>query len=203
MNSDDKHILSHIHLTVSVTNLFEAKVAVRNGADAICLQGADAGGHRATFENIDEAPYMSLVNLIHTIRQKITIPIIAAGGLMNGRDIHIALCAGAAAVQLGTAFLCTEESGANPIYKEALLSNAFSETALTRAFTGRLARGLKNDFIATYEQHAPAIYPAVHALTQPIRAATLQNGNPQAMSLWANVHFKEMKRGAVKQSMRL
>lgn len=183
---------------VTVTNLLEAKVAVSYGADAICLQGVEAGGHRATFDNVGEAPYISLMNLIHTIRKEVTIPIIAAGGIMNGKDIHLALCAGADAVQLGTAFLCTEESGANQVYKQALLSNEFSETTLTRAFTGRLARGLKNDFISTYEHIAPAIYPAVHTLTQPIRATALKNENPQAMSLWASVHFKEIKQGSVK-----
>lgn len=186
------------HVIVTVTNLSEAKIAVNNGADAICLQGMEAGGHRATFQNADEASYVSLLNLIYTIRKEIRIPTIAAGGMMNGKDIHLALCAGADAVQLGTAFLCTDESGANPIYKQALQSDQFSETALTRAFTGRLARGLKNDFMSTYESSAPAIYPAVHTLTQPIRAKALKDQNPHAMSLWASTRFKEIKQGTVK-----
>lgn len=186
------------HVIVTVTNLSEAKIAVNNGADAICLQGVEAGGHRATFQNVDEASYVPLLNLIYTIRKEIRIPIIAAGGMMNGKDIHLALCAGADAVQLGTAFLCTDESGANPIYKQALQSDQFSETALTRAFTGRFARGLKNDFMSTYESSVPAIYPAVHTLTQPIRAKALKDKNPHAMSLWASTRFKEIKQGTVK-----
>lgn len=186
------------HVIVTVTNLLEATIAQNNGADAICLQGVEAGGHRATFQNVDEAPYMSLVNLIHSIHKNIQIPIIAAGGIMNGRDIHLALCAGADAVQLGTAFLCTEESGASSVYKQALQSGYFTETSLTRSFTGRLARGLKNDFICNYEQSAPAIYPAVHALTQPIRVKALKEKNPHAMSLWANTRFQEIKQGTVK-----
>lgn len=189
-NNDSKII-------VTVTNLSEATTAINNDADAICLQGIDAGGHRATFQNSDETSYLSLINLIHTIREEIAIPIIAAGGIMNGRDIHLALCAGANAVQLGTAFLCTQESGANTVYKQALQSNHFSETVLTRAFTGRLARGLKNDFICKYDKLAPAIYPAVHTLTQPIRTKALNERNPHAMSLWANTRFKEIKHGTV------
>lgn len=184
-------------IIVTVTNLSEATLAEKNGADAICLQGIDAGGHRATFQNSDEIAYLSLINLIHTIRQEISIPIIAAGGIMNGRDIHLALCAGANAVQLGTAFLCTQESGANTIYKQVLQSNLFTETILTRAFTGRLARGLKNDFICKYDKLAPPIYPTVHTMTQPIRAEALNEKNPQAMSLWANTRFKEVKIGTV------
>jgi nitronate monooxygenase len=184
-------------IIVTVTNLSEASIAIKNGADAICLQGIDAGGHRATFQNSDETSYLSLVNLIHTVRKETAIPIIAAGGIMDGRDIHLALCAGANAVQLGTAFLCTPESGANTVYKQALLSNHFSETVLTRAFTGRLARGLKNDYTCKYDKSAPAIYPAVHTLTQPIRTKALNDRNPHAMALWANTRFKELKHGTV------
>jgi len=183
---------------VTVTNLEEAKMAMGNGADAICLQGADAGGHRATFQNVDEDSNVPLTELIAIIRREIPLPMIAAGGIMNGKDIHLALSAGADAVQLGTAFLCTEESGANPIYKQALKSGEFKETALTRTFSGRLARGLKNEFMVKYESIAPRCYPAVNALTQPIRSKALKDGNPQAMSLWASTRFKEIQQGTVK-----
>lgn len=183
---------------VTVTNLEEAKIAAENGAEAICLQGLEAGGHRATFRNVDEDTHVPLIELIAMTRKVIPLPIIAAGGIMNGKDIHLALNAGADAVQLGTAFLCTEESGANPVYKRALTSGEFAETALTRTFTGRLARGLKNEFMTRYENIAPAIYPAVNALTQPIRAKALKDQNPQAMSLWAGTRFQEIRKGAVK-----
>lgn len=186
------------HVIVTVTNLKEAKIAVDQGANAICLQGVEAGGHRGTFENVDEEANVSLIELISTIRKEIPIPIIAAGGIINGKDIHLALQAGADAVQLGTAFLCTEESGANAVYKQALQSGEFTETALTRTFSGRLARGLKNEFMAKYESFAPANYPAVNSLTKPIRAKALKDQNPQDMSLWASTRFKEIKRGTVK-----
>lgn len=185
------------HVIVTVTNLQEANIAVHNGADAICLQGIEAGGHRATFKNIDEDSHVPLIELISIIRKEIQIPVIAAGGIITGKDIYVALNAGASAVQLGTAFLCTEESGANRIYKQALLSGEFSETALTRVFSGRLARGLKNNFMMKYERIAPTVYPAVNSLTQPIRAKALKDQNPHAMSLWASTRFKEVKQGTV------
>lgn len=187
-----------IHVIVTVTNLEEAKIAVNLGADAVCLQGAEAGGHRATFQNVDEDSHVPLNELISTIRKEISKPIIAAGGIINGKDIQLALNAGADAVQLGTAFLCTEECGANPVYKQALKSGEFSETALTRTFSGRLARGLKNTFMSKYESIAPANYPAVNALTKPIRAKALKEKNPQDMSLWASTRFKEIKQGTLK-----
>jgi len=187
------------HVIVTVTNIQEAKIAVNQGADAICLQGVEAGGHRATFQNADEDTPIPLNELISAIRKEISNPIIAAGGIINGKDIHLALNAGADAVQIGTAFLCTEECGANPVYKQALVSDEFSETVLTRAFTGRFARGLKNNFISKYESFAPASYPAVNSLTKPIRAKALENNNPHDMSLWASTRFKEIKQGTVKE----
>lgn len=186
------------HVIVTVTNLQEAQMAVNRGASAICVQSAEAGGHRATFQNIDEDSPKPLLELIAEIRHQIQIPIIAAGGIMNGIDIKRALDAGADAVQLGTAFLCTEESGANPIYKQALLSGEFTETALTRAFSGRLARGLKNEFMSKYEKIAPANYPAINSLTKPIRTKALKDENPHAMSLWASTRFQEIQVGNVK-----
>jgi len=187
------------YVIVTVTNLEEAKKALEHGADAICLQGAEAGGHRATFQNMDENSNVPLLELIPTIRKKIPVPLIAAGGIMNGKDIYLALKSGADAVQLGTAFLCTEESGANPVYKQALKSGEFEETALTRTFSGRLARGLKNEFMMKYESIAPASYPAVNTLTQPIRAKALKENNPQAMSLWASTRFQEIQQGTAKE----
>lgn len=186
---------------ITVTNIEEAKLAQLNGADAICIQGMEAGGHRATFQNIDDEQFTPLANQIYEIKQEVTLPIIAAGGIMNGKDIQLALAAGASAVQLGTAFLCTEESGANPTYKKALLSHEFTETAITRAFTGRRARGLKNHFMEKYSEIAPAVYPTLHYITQPIRQKALIDENPQAMSLWASTRFKEIREGRAEEIM--
>lgn len=191
------------YIIVTVTNVEEAKIAESHGADAVCLQGYEAGGHRATFQNVDESSKISLFELIPALRKEIQLPIIAAGGIINGKDIRHALHAGANAVQLGSAFLCTEESGANPVYKQALLSDEFSETTLTRAFSGRLARGLKNDFISKYDSLAPANYPSVNSLTKPIRAKALKEQNPQDMSLWASTRWKEIKQGTVQEIFKL
>lgn len=187
---------------VTVTDVEEAVLAQAAGADAVCLQGINAGGHRGSFNNIVVKDIPSMEQQLLEVRQAISLPIIAAGGIMNGRDIKALLALGANAVQLGTAFICCEESGANTVYKRALLDDAFTETALTRAFTGRFARGLKNDFIQNYEAHATGAYPALHYVTQPIRKRALEQENPQSMSLWAGTGFKQAQICSVQQLMK-
>lgn len=180
-----------IFVIVTVTNLVEARQAVHAGADALCLQGIEAGGHRASFTNnndtFEEYPLLTLIQLI---KQELDIPLIAAGGIMNGQAIADVLAAGAVAAQLGTAFLLCAESGTNLTYRHALMDNRFFTTRITRAFTGRRARGLVNYFLATYDEVAPAAYPQVHYMTQNIRKAATQSNNPDYMSLWAGVGFK-------------
>ena len=185
-------------IIVTVTNIEEAKVAYERSANAICVQGINAGGHRGTFQNSDSLNYEPLHELIIKVKNAVNMPIIAAGGIMTGQQIKILLLAGASAVQLGTAFICCDESGANEVYKRALIEGRFQETALTRTFTGRLARGLSNDFMKKYELQAPSVYPALHYLTQPIRKEALANENPQAMSLWAGTGFKMIQALPVK-----
>ncbi|WP_050614195.1 NAD(P)H-dependent flavin oxidoreductase [Bacillus testis] len=180
---------------VTVTNEVEAEQALKNQANALCVQGPEAGGHRSVFQNNgspkeDEA---SLLEILSSVRRITSAPLIAAGGIMDGTGIREMLDAGADAVQMGTAFLCCPESGAHPIYKEALRNPAFTETIVTRSFTGRPARGLKNDFIAAYDDCAPALYPYVHQLTQPIRKAAADRGDAGYMSLWAGTGFKGIR----------
>lgn len=182
--------LNGTYVIVTVTTLLQAILAVNAGADALCLQGIEAGGHRATFTNDQTgAQEFSLFEFISVIRQNIQLPIIAAGGLMNGEDIQQALKAGASAVQLGTAFLLCPESGTNPVYRKALQNPRFSETAITRAFTGRRARGLVNDFLTAYTDMAPAAFPYIHQMTKPLR----QTNNEEYMSLWAGTGFKQCR----------
>lgn len=189
-------------IIITVTNVEEAILAQAAGANAVCLQGINAGGHRGSFHNIVVKDTPSMEQQLLEVRQAISLPIIAAGGIMNGRDINALLELGANAVQLGTAFICCEESGANAVYKRALLEGAFTETTLTRAFTGRFARGLKNDFIQNYEAHATDAYPTLHYVTQPIRKRALEQENPQAMSLWAGTGFKQALNCSVQQLMK-
>lgn len=171
-------------IIVTVTNVEEAKIAVDRGADALCVQGIEAGGHRGTFKNETDDDYGLLV-LLRLIQTEIDLPIIAAGGLMNGRDVAAVLTAGATAAQLGTAFLRCPESGASSVHKSALVDSRFQKTALTRAFSGRRARGLVNDFLTTYSDEAPAAYPHVHHMTKKMRKVAAQINNPELMALWA------------------
>ncbi|MGE6377510.1 nitronate monooxygenase [Peribacillus muralis] len=179
-------------IIVSVTNLQEAKRAAGAGADVLCVQGIEAGGHRASFENRTEDDYGLLV-LIRMIEKDVNLPIIAAGGLMHGKDIAAVLAAGAMAAQLGTAFLRCPESGASPVHKAALSNPRFSHTAVTRAFSGRRARGLVNQFITEYDHAAPAAYPHIHHMTKQLRKVAAQKGNPEYMALWAGQGYKLSK----------
>ncbi|BDG47591.1 nitronate monooxygenase [Parageobacillus sp. KH3-4] len=188
---------------VTVTSTEEALIAKQAGANALCVQGSEAGGHRASFRN-NAASHEndSLLVLLQQIREAANIPLVAAGGIMSGRDIAAVLAAGACAAQLGTAFLRCPESGANPLHKNALVDPQFSATAVTRAFTGRPARGLVNRFLIEYDKLAPAAYPHIHHMTKQLRKAAAQANDPQAMSLWAGQGYrlaKDMPAGEIVQ----
>jgi nitronate monooxygenase len=179
---------------VTVTSTEEALIAKQAGANALCVQGPEAGGHRASFRNnAASQDNASLLILLQQIREAVDIPLIAAGGIMSGRDIAAVLAAGACAAQLGTAFLRCPESGASPLHKNALVDPQFSATAVTRAFTGRPARGLANRFMLEYDKLAPAAYPHVHHMTKQLRKAAAQANDPQAMSLWAGRGYRLAK----------
>ncbi len=169
----------------TVTSAAEALAAARAGMDALCVQGPEAGGHRAT-HRADATPGTALLlALLAEIRRVTDLPLIAAGGLGDGPAIAAALRAGAAAVQLGTAYLRADESGASPAHQAALVDGRLTGTVVTRAFTGRPARGLRNAFIDRYDPYAPPAYPELHHLTQPLRAAAAERGDTDAMHLWA------------------
>ncbi|ASS86107.1 2-nitropropane dioxygenase [Geobacillus lituanicus] len=192
----DKEVIAALQkagsfVIVTVTAVEEAEMAAEAGANALCVQGEEAGGHRASFGNDpeqDEA--LELFPLLARVRAAVRVPLAAAGGIMDGRGIAAAFKAGASAVQLGTAFLRCPESGAHPLHKQALADPRFVETAVTRAFTGRPARGLVNRFMAEYRALAPAAYPHVHHMTKPLRAASAKAGDPEGMSLWAGTGYR-------------
>ncbi|WP_251018810.1 nitronate monooxygenase [Streptomyces sp. ISL-11] len=174
---------------VTVTSAAEALAAEQAGADAVCVQGVEAGGHQGTHHDdphLDGAGAgVGLLALLAEVRESVRIPMIAAGGLMRGAQIAAVLAAGASAAQLGTAFLVCPESGAHALHKQAMTDPLFVGTELTRAFSGRPARGLVNRFIREHGPYAPAAYPQVHYLTSGLRKAAAALGDPQAMSLWA------------------
>lgn len=173
---------------VTVTSVDEARAAQAAGADAVCVQGVEAGGHQGTHrddEETDGTAGVGLLALVAQVREAVALPIIATGGLMRGAQIAALLAAGAEAAQLGTAFLPCPESGAHPLHKKALTDPLFPHTELTRAFSGRPARGLVNRFMREHGPYAPAAYPQVHHLTSELRRAAAAAGDPQGMALWA------------------
>ncbi|MFF8836812.1 nitronate monooxygenase [Streptomyces sp. NPDC015130] len=173
---------------VTVTSAEDAVAAQQAGADAVCVQGAEAGGHQSTYRDDpadDGTPGTGLLALVTEVRESVALPIVATGGIMRGAQIAAALAAGADAAQLGTAFLPCPESGAHPLHKRALTDPLFTRTAFTRAFSGRPARGLVNRFMREHGPYAPAAYPEVHHLTAPLRKAAATSGDAQGMALWA------------------
>jgi nitronate monooxygenase len=180
-------------VAVTVTDPREAAIAAAAGADALCVQGVEAGAHRGTFASDSAAgPGYGLVPLIGEIAKVTGLPQIAAGGIMGPDQVATALAAGAVAVQCGTAFLRCEESGAHPRYKDALADPRYTTTTLTRAFSGRWARGLVNGFILDHGD-APAAYPEINNATRPLRAAAAGRGDTDRMSLWAGLGYRSAR----------
>jgi nitronate monooxygenase len=177
-------------VAVTVTSPGEARLAAEAGADAVCVQGYEAGAHRGTFGN-DNAPGRDrgLLSLIGEVAAVTGLPQIAAGGIMGPRQVRAVLAAGAAAVQCGTAFLRSPESGAHPLHKAALADPRYTATTVTRAFSGRPARGLVNEFIIEHSD-APPAYPEINNATRPLRAAAAARGDTERMSLWAGQGYR-------------
>ncbi|MFI9646202.1 nitronate monooxygenase [Streptomyces sp. NPDC052040] len=172
---------------VTATTAEEALAVQEAGADAVIAQGVEAGGHQGTHRDSAEndGSGIGVLSLVAQIREAVRIPIVAAGGLMRGSQIAAVLAAGASAAQLGTAFLATPESGAHPLHKRALTDPLFVRTGLTRAFSGRPARGLVNRFMREHGPYAPVAYPEINHLTSPLRKAAAKANDPQGMALWA------------------
>jgi nitronate monooxygenase len=172
---------------VTATTAEEALAVERSGADVVIAQGVEAGGHQGTHRDNPETDGagIGLLSLVAQVRETVTIPIVAAGGIMRGGQIAAVLAAGASAAQLGTAFLATAESGASVVHKQALTNPLFTRTELTRAFSGRPARGLVNRFMREHGPYAPAAYPQLHHITAPLRKKAAASGDAQGMALWA------------------
>lgn len=175
------------YTVVTATSVEEAQAAEWAGADAVCVQGVEAGGHQGTHRDdpLLDGAGSGLLALLPQVREAVRLPLIAAGGLMRGGQVAAVLAAGADAAQLGTAFLVCPESGAHPLHKQALTDPVHTRTELTRAFSGRPARVLVNRFVREHGRYAPPGYPQIHHLTAPLRRAAAESGDPQAMSLYA------------------
>lgn len=171
----------------TATTVREARQLAEAGVDAIAVQGAEAGAHRGTFDASFEDSMVPMATLLRETCGNVDLPVIASGGIMDGQDIAVALKLGAAAVQLGTAFLPCPESGAPEAYKHALLEAKIDNTVITRAYSGRPARGIPNTFIAMVAGKEASVLPfrQQNDLTRPMRNASGAQGTPEFISLWA------------------
>lgn len=176
-----------IVLIGTATSVREAKYLETLGIDVITAQGIEAGGHRGTFLFDEPLPQIGAMSLIPQVVDQVSVPVLAAGGIMDGRTIKAAMMLGAAGVQVGSAFLRSNESLSIDSYKEAVQESVDTDTVLTRAFSGRWARGIRNTFHNEVEKlnlDFPA-YPLLNDLTTPIRSASQKQNNKEFTTLWA------------------
>jgi nitronate monooxygenase len=173
----------------TATTVEEAIALEKSGADAIVAQGSEAGGHRGTFGGDFTAGMVGVISLVPQVVDAVRVPVIASGGIMDGRGVVAALALGASAVQMGTAFLVCHESGVSDAYKDAILSAHEDQTRITRAFSGRPARGIVNRFMTevefNHDDDAILPFPLQNALTRPLRTAAAKQGRAEFLSLWA------------------
>lgn len=171
----------------TATTVDEAMDLESRGIDIIVAQGFEAGGHRGTYLGSPEDNLVGTISLVPQVADSVDIPVAAAGGIMDGRGIAAALSLGAYGVQLGTAFLTCTESGAHELHKKAILNSTEKDTVLTKVFSGKLARGLKNRFteeMERYESYIPD-YPVQNSITRDLRKASAAKGKTDFMSLWS------------------
>ena len=180
---------------VTVTTVDEARAAAEVGADALIVQGTDAGGHSGTHDPLRAMTPMPTGDLTQAVVATTGLPVIAGGGVDGPRAVVDLLQAGARAVAVGTLLLRTDESGASQTHKDALSDPAFTDTVITRAFTGRPARSLRNQFAQRDDATAPTGYPAIHHLTRGLRQAAASAGNPQHLHLWAGAGYRNATTG--------
>jgi nitronate monooxygenase len=168
---------------VTITSPEEAARAAAAGADALIVQGVEAGGHRGVFVDDEMQSELTLLAALQLLRESVDLPLIAAGSIMTGAALGAVLVAGASAGQIGTALLRSAEAGTSPAQRAATATN--TPTVLTRAFSGRLARGLTNRFHADHGAAAPQAYPEIHHLTSPLRREARRTGDADLINLWA------------------
>jgi nitronate monooxygenase len=200
---DDLHRAGS-YVVGTATCVAEARAWAAAGADGISAQGSEAGGHRGNFLGEIETTLVGTLALVGAIRAAVDLPVLAAGGIMDGRGVAAALALGAAAAQIGTAFLLSDEAVTPAAWRAAIEQAPDDPTRLTRAFTGRWARGVENRFMRemrSVEREVPA-YPVQNRLTQPLRAAAAEAGETQMMSLWAGQGVRLAERGGAADLVR-
>jgi len=182
----------------TATTVDEARQLERAGVDAVVAQGGEAGAHRGTFAVPAEQALIGTVALVPQVVDAVRVPVIASGGIMDGRGILAALALGARAVQMGTAFLAAKEAGTSPAYREALLKAREDQTTVTRAFSGRMARGIENEFIIKWNDSGlnNLSYPWQNAFTQQMRRAASAAKDAGLLSLWAGQGVGLIRQGS-------
>jgi nitronate monooxygenase len=190
-----------VHAGVTVTTVAEARAAAARGAASLAVQGPLAGGHRGTWQLEAVPDQRPLLELVAAVRAAVDVPLVACGGIHDAQGTRSVTAAGAAAAQVGTAYLLADEAATNPTHRAALQDRALTETALTRAYTGRWARGLANDFMRAH-QDAPAGYPHVHHMTSPLRKAAAAAGDQQVAQLWAGSSHAHARRATAAEITR-
>jgi nitronate monooxygenase len=190
-----------IAVGISATSLTEALAIEAAHADFIVAQGIEAGGHRGQFDLQAKDEALSTLALTAQLTKHCRIPIVAAGGIMNGVDIQAALAKGAQAAQLGTAFLCCDEAGTPPSYRHYLLHKQDRPTTLTKAFSGRVARGLENTFIRTMQAQTTLPFPIQNTLTGPLRQWAVAQHDAEYQSLWAGTAYAQIRSMPTKDLM--
>ncbi|MCF8564122.1 nitronate monooxygenase family protein [Alicyclobacillus tolerans] len=172
----------------TATTVREAMALEQAGVDAIVVQGSEAGGHRGTFLSNASQSLIGTMALVPQVADRVSLPVIASGGIMDGRGLTASLALGASAVQMGTAFLACAESGVHLRYKERLLESEEDATEITCAYSGKAARGIRTEFMERmkkYDVEQIPDYPIQNAMTQDIRRAAAKQNNAEYMSLWA------------------
>jgi nitronate monooxygenase len=182
-----------IETLATVTDVDEAAAALGAGVDGLCLQGPDGGGHRGTLDAVKEPSGADLLDLVTVVRSHTDVPIVAAGGISTPERAAQVRAAGADAVQIGTALLLTPEAGTGLAYRRALADPAYERTAVTRVYSGRLARGLETDFMRRLDGSAPAAYPEVHHVTVPLRQASARAERADLLALWAGTGWRSAR----------
>ncbi|MDQ0197915.1 NAD(P)H-dependent flavin oxidoreductase [Neobacillus ginsengisoli] len=191
---------SNIILMGTATTVEEAVENEKIGMDIVVAQGSEAGGHRGNFINRSQESLIGLMSLIPQVVDNVSIPVVASGGIMDGRGLMASICLGAKGVQMGTAFLTCVESGAHKVHKETILNANEDQAVLTRSFSGKWARGIKNKFILEMQKHETLLpdFPAQNRLTQDIRKTSSEQNNQDFMSLWSGQSPRLAKSQTVK-----
>ncbi|MGL5816008.1 MAG: NAD(P)H-dependent flavin oxidoreductase [Phycicoccus sp.] len=186
----------------TVTSAAEAVAARGIGVDGLVVQGSAAGGHRGCHDPAVTPPAVPTADLVRDVRSAVDLPVVAAGGVDGADSVRQLLGAGAEAVAVGTLLLRTDEAGTSRTHRDALADPAFTETVVTRAFTGRPARALRNGFVDRHDATAPVGYPAVHHLTRELRRKAAEAGDADTVHLWAGTGYRHATTGPAADAIR-